>query len=171
MEQPNQQLLSTTDDSNMLPIINKGKCSGCKQTAKDNDVLLCCKCKNHFHAVNCTVTSTLESDALPSNTNLTAFSKFSKKTYPTGSFSWTCFRCTCVGQVSSESNLEQRVSFLETLLISVSPALKSLAKVFDNTSQSDLNDIISKARHHSQITNLSPSTNHSSRSAFIFIFD
>ena len=84
-----QQLISTTDDSNKIPTINKGKCVGCKQVAKDHEILYCNSCKQNFHAVNCAVTNKLDSDALPFNTNLTAFSKFSKKTYPTGNFHWT----------------------------------------------------------------------------------
>ena len=120
--------MNSTNSSNMLPLVKKGRCEGCNEVTKDHEVLHCYLCKNRFHVANCTVIDTLESDALPCYTNLTSFSKFSAKTYSTGTFIWTCFRCGVVKELSSSDNINQRVSLLESLLITLSPALMALTK-------------------------------------------
>ena len=136
-------LLENTNCSNMLPQVTKGKCDGCHDTAKDIDVLSCYLCKKRFHAVGCTVVDTLSSDALPSNTNVNNFAKFSPKRYSTGSFIWTCFRCGSLKQLSSDGNISERVSILESLLVTLTPAITSLSKALDET---NVNTLISAIR-------------------------
>lgn len=120
--------MNLTNDSNMLALVKKGKCEGCNETARDTEVLHCHLCKNYFHAANCTVRDTLDRDALPAFTNLTNYIKFSSQTYSTGTFIWTCFRCGVVKQLASKDNIDQRVSLLESLLVTLSPALLALTK-------------------------------------------
>ena len=127
-----------TEESNPLPVIINNKCSGCLQVAKDTEVLHCHICNNHYHVANCTVVECLPAESLPSKTNITNYSKFSKLSYSTGSFTWTCFRCKSINELSSKTNLEQRVSILESLLITFSPALKALSIQPDNSQAAKL---------------------------------
>ena len=140
------QLLNSTNNSNMLPLVKKGKCEGCSGTAKDTEVLHCHLCNNYFHATNCTVTEALGGGATPSHTNLTNYIKFSAITYPTGRFIWTCFRCGCIEQLASESNINQRVALLESLFTMWSPVLSSLAKSVDNNNAEGIAEMVSKIR-------------------------
>ena len=139
-------LSNITDSSNPLPLVTKGKCVGCNETAKDSEVLHCYLCKNYFHAVNCTVRDTLGNDALPSVTNLTNYTKFGSKTYSTGTFIWTCFRCGVVKELSSPENIGQRVAILESLLMTLSPALLAVTKSQGIVNEQDVNKAISDMR-------------------------
>ena len=139
-------LLKVTDSSNMLPIVKKGKCEGCNETAKDSEVLHCYLCKNYFHAANCTVRDTLDKDALPAFTNLTNYIKFSSQNFSTGTFIWTCFRCGVVKELASPENLSQRVAVLETLLMTLSPALVAITKSQGIVNEQDISEAISNIR-------------------------
>ena len=108
-------LLSSTNNSNMLPMVKHGKCEGCSKTAKDTEVLHCYLCNNYFHATNCTVVEALGKGVTPSPTNLINYIKFSALSYPTGRFIWTCLRCGCIEQLASKGNMNQRVALLESL--------------------------------------------------------
>ena len=119
----------------MLPIIEKGKCLGCTETARDSDVLHCFLCKKHFHVMNCAVVATLDRDVLPAKTNLTNYIKYCSQSYPTGNFIWTCFRCGVIKELSSSDNINQRVAVLESLLMTLSPALTALAKSADQSNE------------------------------------
>ena len=144
-------VLNSTDSSNLLPLVKSGKCLGCKETPKDTDVLHCFLCKSHFHVVNCTVAealrgTTVDSEVLPSNTNLINYSKFSSKIYTTGSFIWTCFRCGVIKEMSCNNNIDQRVAVLESILITLSPALSALTKSSDTTTSQGIAKMLSEIR-------------------------
>ena len=148
--------LNATDSSNLLPLVKSGKCLGCNETPKDTDVLHCFQCKSHFHVVNCPITETLratavDSEVLPSNTNLTNYSKFSSKRYTGGSFIWTCFRCGVIKDMSSDDNINQRVAVLESILITLSPALAALTKSSDTTTSQDIAKMLSEIRAHTPV--------------------
>ena len=138
--------MNSTSSSNQLALVKNGKCEGCNETARDTEVLHCYLCKNHFHAANCTVRDTLERDALPAFTNLTNYIKFSSQTYSTGTFIWTCFRCGVLKQLASKDNIDQRVSLLESLLVTLSPALLALTKSGDIDNQNAVSQAISEMR-------------------------
>ena len=146
-----EPLINTTDDSNILPMVNNGKCLGCKDTAKDLEVLCCYLCKNYFHVLNCTVVDTLPTEALPSKTNRGNYIKFCKEKFPTGNFIWTCFRCGNIKAMSSENNINERVSLLETLFLTLSPAIKSLSKSLENDKSSIIDKLISEVRSSTSI--------------------
>ena len=142
-------VLNSTGSSNLLPLVKSGKCLGCKETPKDTDVLHCFLCKSHFHVVNCTVAevlrgTTADSEVLPSNTNLINYSKFSSKIYTTGSFIWTCFRCGVIKEMSCNNNIDQRVAVLESILITLSPALSALTKSSDTATSQDIAKMLSE---------------------------
>ena len=139
-------IMDSTNSSNMLALVKNGKCEGCNETARDTEVLHCYLCKNHFHAANCTIRDTLDKDALPAYTNLTNYIKFSAQNFSTGTFIWTCFRCGVVEQLASKENIEQRVSLLESLLVTLSPALLALTKSGGIDNQSALAKAISEIR-------------------------
>ena len=86
------------------------------------------------------------SDALPSNTNLTNYIKFSGKNYPTGTFVWSCFRCGVINQLSSNEAIGQRVALLEALLITLSPALSAITTSVDNGRAQDIANLVSDIR-------------------------
>ena len=142
----NPQLLEPSNNSNLLPMVKHGKCEGCSAITKDAEVLCCYLCKKHFHATNCTVTETLGSDALPSHTNLTNYSKFGSKSYPTGRFIWTCFRCGSIEELASRDNLSERVSLLEALLVTLSPALSSLTNALSHNNDQGVEALIANIR-------------------------
>ena len=108
-------LTNMTERSNILPCVSNRKCEGCNEVPRDSDVLHCFLCKKHFHVLNCSVVDTLD-DALPSDTNLKNYIKFSAKSYPSGNFIWTCFRCGCLRELVSESNIDQRLAVIETAI-------------------------------------------------------
>ena len=139
-------VMNLTNDSNMLALVKKGKCEGCNETALDTEVLHCHLCKNYFHAANCTVRDTLDRDALPAFTNLTNYIKFSGKNYPTGKFVWSCFRCGVINQLSSNEDIGQRVTLVEALLITLSPALSALTTSVDNGRAQDIANLVSDIR-------------------------
>ena len=139
-------VINSVDSSKSLPLVKNGKCQGCFETTRDADVLHCYLCKNYYHVMNCTVTESLGSDALPSNTNLTNFSKFSSKSYPTGTFIWTCFRCGCIQQLASKDNISQRLAVLESILITMHPTLSSLANLMKNDVSQDINKLVTGIR-------------------------
>ena len=140
-------VIDATQQSNMLPLVKNGTCEGCLETAKDEDVLHCYLCKNFFHvSKKCPVVETLPDDALPSATNRSAFIKYSAKSYPTGSFIWTCFRCGCIKQLASKDNIDQRVALLESMLITLKPALSHLAKLVNDNTSKDIEKLVSELR-------------------------
>ena len=152
------ELLNLTNSSNMLPIVEKGKCLGCTETARDTDVLHCFLCKKQFHVINCAVAATLGRDDLPAKTNLTNYIKFSSQSYPTGNFIWTCFRCGVIKEMSSSDNIEQRVGVLESLLITMSPALTALAKSAECSNE--ISSMISDIRASTSAHQSSPADGH-----------
>ena len=138
--------MSSTDSSNSLSCVKNGTCEGCSERVRDPDVLRCYICKNKFHVMNCSVLENLPPDALPSNTNLTNYIKFSGKNYPTGTFVWSCFRCGVINQLSSNEAIGQRVALLEALLITLSPALSALTTSVDNGRAQDIANLVSDIR-------------------------
>ena len=153
-------IMNSTNSSNSLPLVKNGKCEGCSETTRDSEVLHCYLCKNVFHVMNCTVTETLQPDALPSNTNLANFIKFSAKSYPSGTFIWTCFRCGVIKQLTSNDNIDQRVALLESLLITLSPTLSALAKSVDNGNAQDIAKLVSDIRASTPVASIgNPSLN------------
>ena len=142
-------IMSSTNNSNSLPLVKSNKCEGCHKNARDPDVLQCYLCKNRFHVVNCSiVTETLQRDALPSNTNLTNFIKFSANRYPTGTFIWTCFRCGVIKQLAGNEvwHIGQRVALLESLLLTLSPTFSALATSVENGNAHDIANLVSDIR-------------------------
>ena len=149
-----ETLIDMTNNSNPLPMVKNGKCQGCNETATDKDVLLCCQCKNFFHVGNCTVRDSLGTDALPSKTNMSNYCKFSTTSYPTGNFTWTCFRCVCMKEVASKDNINQRVALLESLLLTISPAISSIVKSIDRPHSLAIDKLLSEVRSGvSNVTN------------------
>ena len=146
-----EPLINTTDDSNILPMVKNCKCLGCKDTAKDIEVLCCYLCKNYFHVLHCAVVDILPTDALPSKTNRGNYIKFCKEKFTTGNFIWTCFRCGNIKAMSSENNINERVSLLETLFLTLSPAIKSLSKSLENDKSSIIDKLISEVRSSTSI--------------------
>ena len=147
-------VLNSTNSSNLLPLVKSGKCLGCNETPRDTDVLHCFLCKNYFHVINCTVTealrnSTVDSEVLPSNTNLTNYCKFSSKSYTAGNFIWTCFRCGVIKELSSDDNIHQRVAVLESILMTLSPVLSAVTESADNTTSQDIARMLSETRLYS----------------------
>ena len=138
--------MNSTSSSNQLALVKNGKCEGCNETARDTEVLHCYLCKNHFHAANCTVRDTLDRHALPAFTNLTNYIKFSSQAYFTGTFIWTCFRCGVLKELASKDNIDQRVSLLESLLVTLSPALMALTKSGDINNHNAVSQAISEMR-------------------------
>ena len=151
--------MNSTNSSNSLPLVKNNKCEGCLKTARDPDILQCYLCKNHFHVINCaTVNATLKSDALPSNTNLVNYIKFSAKIYPTGTFIWTCFRCGVIKQLASNDNISQRVALLESLLLTLSPTFSALATSVNNGNAHDIANLLADIRYSNPPSSVSPST-------------
>ena len=146
-----EQLINTTNDSNMLPMVKNGKCLGCNDTTKDIDVLCCYLCKNRFHVLHCPVVEVMPTDVLPSKTDRGNYIKFCKKTFSSGNFIWTCFRCGNIKEIASKNNIDQRVSLLETLLLTLSPAIKSLSKSLENANSSTIEKLISEVRSSTSV--------------------
>ena len=143
------ELINSVESTTSLPLVKNGKCQGCHETTKDGDVLCCYLCKQYYHVINCTVTEALRvsnTSVLPSNTNLTNFSKFSSLSYPTGKFIWTCFRCGSLQELASKDNINQRLAVLESILVTMHPTLSSIAKLMNNDSCHDISKLVSGIR-------------------------
>ena len=89
-----------------------------KKSANDAEVLRCSICKLVYHVVNC---SKLNKDCIPPPTSMKMYIKFANKQFPSGVFSWCCHRCKSLETITAKRGLEERVSLLEALLLTLVP--------------------------------------------------
>ena len=143
------ELRATTDSWNIVGHINGTKCVACKKTANNAEVLRCCKCKLMFHVVNC---SEVDKDVLPPPSSLKLYIKFANKEFPTGLFSWTCFRCKSLETITDERNLEERVSLLEGLLVTLAPQIRSIAQQNTMNTREHVSQLVSSIRENTSST-------------------
>jgi len=138
-----ENLQDASESWNVLGHLCGGKCTACKKTPTDNDVLRCCYCKKLYHVLNCAESN---KDDLPPPSSLKLYIKFAGKEFPFGAFSWSCFRCKSMQSLTEKSNLEERVDLLEALLITLAPQMQAVNALGRSNSHDVVKELVTKIR-------------------------
>ena len=85
-------------------------------------------------------------EALPPPSSLKLYIKFAGREFPSGSFSWSCYRCSSLNTLTDKNHLEERVSLLEALLVTLVPQMQAVNALGRSNSHDVVNNLVSKIR-------------------------